>query len=175
MAEKFTFFWKSRLSQWHPSAFTLCGISFTCAEQYMMYAKARLFGDRDAAERILASKGPEEHQAIGRMVEGFDETIWVLFREGIAFAGNYARFSQDSAARELLFKTNGTTLVEVSPYDRVWGIGLAADDPRSCDRARWLGLNLLGEALTRVRQVLIWEHWGIQIIGAEVVEGGSEA
>ncbi|MBL8863927.1 MAG: NADAR family protein [Planctomycetia bacterium] len=158
MAEAFTFFWKHRLSQWHPARFVVGGIAFNCAEQYMMYAKAMLFGDRDAAERILVAESPREQQAIGRTVRGFDESVWMLFREGIVFAGNYARFDQNADQRELLFATRGTTLVEASPHDRVWGIGLAADDPRANDRAQWQGLNLLGEALTRVREALLWER-----------------
>lgn len=158
MAEAFTFFWKHRLSQWHPARFVVGGIAFNCAEQYMMYAKAKLFGDRDAAERILVAESPREQQAIGRTVRGFDESVWILFREGIVFAGNYARFDQNADQRELLFATRGTTLVEASPHDRVWGIGLAADDPRANDRAQWQGLNLLGEALTRVREALLWER-----------------
>ena len=158
MAEAFTFFWKHRLSQWHRSPFSIGGVTFTHAEQYMMYAKAMLFADRAAADQILAAETPREQQAIGRTVRGFDESVWVLFREGIVFAGNYARFSQNADDRELLFATRGTTLVEASPHDRVWGIGLAADDPRALDRKQWLGLNLLGEALTRVREALLWEH-----------------
>ena len=158
MAETFTFFWKSRLSQWHSSPFVVGGVTFTYAEQYMMYAKALLFCDRAAANRILTAKTPKEQQAIGRTVQGFDEATWALFREGIVFAGNYARFSQNPEQRELLFATCGTTLVEASPDDRVWGIGLAADDSRALDRSQWLGLNLLGEALTRVRECLRWEQ-----------------
>lgn len=158
MAEAFTFFWKHRLSQWHPARFVVGGIAFNCAEQYMMYAKAMLFGDRDAAGQILVTESPREQQAIGRTVRGFDESVWMLFREGIVFAGNYARFDQNADQRELLFATRGTTLVEASPHDRVWGIGLAADDPRANDRAQWQGLNLLGEALTRVREALLWER-----------------
>jgi ribA/ribD-fused uncharacterized protein len=156
--EAFTFFWKSRLSQWQRSPFVLGGVAFTHAEQYMMYAKALLFGDRDAAAQIQAAETPREQQAIGRTVRGFDEAVWVMFREGVVFAGNYARFSQNPEQRELLFATRGTTLVEASPHDRVWGIGLAADDSRARDRSQWLGLNLLGEALTRVREALLWEH-----------------
>ena len=158
MAEAFTFFWKHRLSQWHRAPFVLGGVTFTCAEQHMMHAKALLFGDREAAARILAAETPREQQAIGREVRGYDEAVWVLFREGIVFAGNHARFGQNPDQRELLFATRGTTLVEASPHDRVWGIGLAADDPRALDRSQWLGLNLLGGALTRVREALLWEH-----------------
>jgi ribA/ribD-fused uncharacterized protein len=158
MAETFTFFWKSRLSQWHRAPFVLGGTTFAYGEQYMMYAKALLFGDREAADRVLAAETPAEQQADGRTVRGFDEAAWVLFREGIVFSGNYARFSQNPDQRELLFATRGTTLVEASPHDRVWGIGLAADDPRARDRSQWHGLNLLGDALTRVRQVLLWDQ-----------------
>ena len=157
MAEAFTFFWKSALSQWHLAPFTVGGVRFTHAEQFMMYAKALLFGDRDAAERILKSATPREQQAIGRTVRGFDEAVWILFREGIVFQGNHARFAQNPDQWELLLATRGTTLVEASPHDQVWGIGLAADDPRARDRAPWRGLNLLGQALTRVRESLLWE------------------
>ena len=158
MAEVFTFFWKHRLSQWHRAPFAIGGVTFTHAEQYMMYAKALLFGDREAADKILASESPREQQGIGRAVRGFDESVWVMFREGIVYDGNSARFRQNPDQQELLFATRRTTLVEASPHDRVWGIGLAADDPRAQDRAQWLGLNLLGEALTRVREALLWEQ-----------------
>ena len=144
MAEAFTFFWKHRLSQWQRAPFVVGGVTFDCAEQYMMYAKAMLFGDRETAERILAAETPREQQAIGRQVRGFDDTVWVLFREGIVFAGNYARFSQHSEQRELLFSTRGTTLVESSPNDRVWGIGLSAKDPRALDRSQWQGSTFSG-------------------------------
>ncbi|QVL31383.1 NADAR family protein [Telmatocola sphagniphila] len=156
MAEQFTFFWKHRLSQWQHAPFVLGGITFTHAEQYMMYAKALLFSDREAAGRILAAETPREQQEIGRRVRGYDESVWVLFREGIVFTANYARFSQNEDQRELLFSTRGTTLVEASPHDRIWGIGLSADDPRARDRSQWLGLNLLGEVLMRVREALLW-------------------
>ena len=158
MVEAFTFFWRSPLSQWQRSSFVIGGVTFTHAEQFMMYAKALLFGDRDAAESILRATTPREQQAIGRTARGFDEAVWELFREGIVYQANFARFSQNPEQREALFATRGTTLVEASPHDRVWGIGLAADDPRALDRSQWRGLNLLGEALTRVREVLLWEQ-----------------
>ncbi len=158
MAETFTFFWKSPLSQWQRSPFVIGGIAFTHAEQFMMYSKALVFGDRESAESILRTVSPREQQAIGRTVRGFEEATWVLFREGIVFQANYARFSQNAEHRELLFATRGTTLVEASPHDQVWGIGLAADDPRALVRSQWRGLNLLGQALTRVREALFWEQ-----------------
>jgi ribA/ribD-fused uncharacterized protein len=158
MAEKFTFFWKSPLSQWQRSSFVIGGVTFSHAEQFMMYAKAKLFGDHEAAVKILQALTPREQQAVGRTVRGFDESVWILFREGIVYQANYARFSQNPDQRELLFATCGTTLVEASPHDQIWGIGLAADDPHALDRKQWRGLNLLGQALTRVREALLWEQ-----------------
>ena len=156
--ETFTLFWHGPFSQWHPSPFVLGSIRFTHAEQLMMYAKAMLFGDRETASQILKVKTPKEQKALGRQVKGFDEAIWLLFREGVVFNGSYAKYSQNPQLRETLFATRGTTLVEASPVDTVWGIGLAEDDPRARDRTQWRGLNLLGEALTRVREVLLWEQ-----------------
>jgi ribA/ribD-fused uncharacterized protein len=156
--EVFTLFWNGPFSQWHPSRFVVGGVTFSHAEQFMMYAKAMLFGDREAADRILKAKTPREQKALGRQVKGFDESVWILFREGIVFDGSYAKYSQNAELRDVLLATRGTTLVEASPTDRVWGIGLPEDDPRARDRTQWRGLNLLGEALTRVREVLLWEQ-----------------
>ncbi len=158
MSEAFTFFWKSPLSQWQRAPFVIGGVTFTHAEQFMMYAKALLFSDRVAADAILRATTPREQQAIGRTVKNFDEAVWAMFREGVVYQANYARFSQNPEQLALLFATRGTTLVEASPHDLVWGIGLAADDPRASDRTQWRGLNLLGHALTQVREALLWEQ-----------------
>ena len=156
--EKFTFFWKSPLGQWNRSLFTIGGITFTHAEQFMMYAKAVLFGDHEAATRILNAVKPSEQQAIGRTVRNYDSQVWEMFREGIVYDGNYAKFSQNPEQRELLLATRGTTLVEASPEDLIWGIGLLEDDPQAMDRTQWRGINLLGQVLTRVREALLYEQ-----------------
>jgi ribA/ribD-fused uncharacterized protein len=163
MAESFTFFWKSPLSQWQRAPFVVGGICFTHAEQCMMHAKALLFGDRESAAAILQAATPREQQALGRTVRGFDEAVWALFREGVVYQANLARFAQNPDQSELLFATRGTTLVEASPHDAIWGIALAADDPRALDRSQWRGLNLLGQALTQVREALLWEHSRTQV------------
>lgn len=156
--ETFTLFWNGPFSQWHPCSFTLGGLRFGHAEQFMMYSKALLFGDRDTAAKILATETPKEQKELGRAVKGYDEARWQLFREGIVYTGNHAKFTQDAELCDVLLATRGTTLVEASPYDRIWGIGLGEEDPRARDRAQWQGLNLLGEALTRVREAIAWER-----------------
>jgi hypothetical protein len=150
----FVFFWNEWPSQWHPAPFTLDGVTYSCCEQYMMSEKARLFGDAETRAKILASVSPREHKALGRQVKGFDATRWTAVCREIVYLANRAKFTQHEDLRALLLATGGKTLVEASPTDRIWGIGLAAEDPRATDRAAWRGKNWLGEALMRVRAEL---------------------
>lgn len=153
--EKFTFFWRGPFSQWHPSRFVVDGITYTHAEQFMMAEKARLFGDDDALARILAAKSPRTQKQLGRGVANYDEQRWQAVRMDVVYRGSLAKFGQNKDLMDRLLATAGTTLVEASPYDKIWGIGLRADDPRAQSRATWQGLNLLGETLTRVREEVL--------------------
>ncbi|MFE6921310.1 NADAR family protein [Nocardia sp. NPDC057663] len=144
----------SCLSQWWPAAFVVDGAEFTSAEHYMMWRKALLFDDARTAARVLEVKHPSEAKKLGRQIRDFDETVWERARFEIVVAGNVAKFGQDDALRTYLLGTGARVLVEASPVDRIWGIGLAADDPRAADPAQWRGLNLLGFALMRARSVL---------------------
>lgn len=156
--ERFTLFWNGPFSQWEPSPFRIGGRSFSHAEQFMMHAKAVLFGDQNRAVDILAATTPKEMKVLGRQVEGYDRGIWEMFREGVVYTGSYAKYTQNPDMCAALLATQGTTLVEASPYDTVWGIGLAEDDPRAHDRTQWMGLNLLGQTLTRVREAIAFEQ-----------------
>lgn len=162
---KLLFFWGHRpppgggvgkgcLSQWWPVGFTVGDIDYRSAEHFMMEQKARLFGDDAVAERVLAAASPGEAKALGRRVRDFDEEIWARDRYDIVVRGNSAKFSQHPALREYLVGTGRRTLVEASPVDRVWGIGVAADDERAGRPSAWPGLNLLGFALMEVRALL---------------------
>ncbi|MFD4430098.1 NADAR family protein [Nocardia sp. NPDC058497] len=144
----------SCLSQWWPTVFVVDGTEFTSAEHYMMWRKALLFDDERIAARVLEVKHPSEAKKLGRQIRGFDETAWEQARFEIVVAGNVAKFGQDAALRTYLLGTGSRVLVEASPVDRIWGIGLAADDPRAADPAQWRGLNLLGFALMRARSIL---------------------
>jgi len=152
----YTFFFTeaSPFSQWYRCTFEAGGHTFGCAEQFMMHGKALLFDDAEVAAKILAAKHPREHKALGRKVKNFDDAKWKRAREQIVMTGNRAKFTQNAELRELLLATKGTTLVEASPYDRIWGIGLAASDPRAQDAAQWKGQNLLGKILTALRDEL---------------------
>ena len=152
----FTFFFTeaSPFSQWYRCTFEAGGHTFSCAEQYMMHGKALLFSDADMATQILAAAHPRQHKALGRKVRNFDDATWKRDREAIVLAGNRAKFTQNPTLLDQLLATRGTTLVEASPYDRIWGIGLSATDPRAQDPAQWRGQNLLGRILTQLRDEL---------------------
>ena len=141
----------SCLSQWWPSPFTVDGVTYATAEHWMMAGKARLFDDEDALARVLAAGHPSEAKKAGRLVRGFDEETWTRERFGIVVEGSVHKFAADEELRGFLLGTGERVLVEASPVDRVWGIGLAADDPAAEDPERWRGPNLLGFALMEAR------------------------
>jgi ribA/ribD-fused uncharacterized protein len=148
------FFWKHRLSQWHMVNFVVDGTTYCNCEQYMMRQKALLFHDTETAEKIMATTNPKTHQQLGRQVKNFDQDVWNGQKEYIVYKANLARFTQSAECRELLLSTGNKTLVEASPYDRVWGIGLGKDDPLAQNESTWKGQNLLGKVLTQVRDEL---------------------
>ncbi|HEX7658387.1 MAG TPA: NADAR family protein [Pseudonocardiaceae bacterium] len=162
---QYLFFWGHRarrdgaigrecLSQWWPATFTVDGLTYSSAEQFMMASKARLFGDEVTAERIMETTSPKMAKALGRSVKGFDEETWIANRCGIVIKGNVAKFGQDRDLFEYLIGTHHRVLVEATP-DRIWGIGVAANDDRASQPSRWEGLNLLGFALMDARDLLI--------------------
>jgi ribA/ribD-fused uncharacterized protein len=162
---EFVFFWRHRappdgaigepcLSQWWPATFEVEGVVYPTAEHYMMAEKARLFDDAETLQRILATKDPAKVKSRGRDVRGFDEERWCRHRFEIVVRGNVAKFGQHDDLRAYLLGTGDQVLVEASPRDRVWGIGLGAEDPAASDVRRWRGLNLLGFALMCARSAL---------------------
>lgn len=184
-SEKYTFFreTKSPFSQWYKTNFIgetslIEGVSdlyqlkkehilnnlfpfesqeYTSAEQFMMYHKAIIFLDRDMAEKIMKTNNVSKIKELGRNVKNFDENVWNYYRSKVVYEGNKAKFSQNPILKQELFKTRGTTLVESSPNDNIWGIGLHEEDKRVLKRENWLGKNLLGEILTIIRIELMHE------------------
>ncbi|MFG2992159.1 NADAR family protein [Streptomyces sp. NPDC048257] len=144
----------SCLSQWWPADFTVGDVRYATAEHWMMAGKARLFGDAGAERAALEAKSPAAAKKVGRLVRGFDDAIWKRERFALVVEGSVHKFGSDPALRGYLLGTGNRVLVEASPMDRIWGIGLAADDERALDPARWRGLNLLGFALMEAREQL---------------------
>jgi len=156
--EQFTLFWGSNFSQWAKSSFEIDGVVFNTAEQFMMYKKALLFNDFKQAELIMDSSNPRIQKQLGREVSGFDSDRWKKYCKSFVYEANYAKFIQNLDMLKELIATDGTTLVEASPEDKVWGIGLAADNPKAQSRDTWEGTNWLGEILTNVRDEIMITH-----------------
>lgn len=159
---EFTFFWDGPLSQWEPSSFEIDGVEYNCAEQYMMASKAKLFDDEEILDEIMDAEDPDTQKSLGRRVSNFDQDIWEEEEDNgyprcwnIVWRGNMAKFSQNPHLLNDLLATKETLIVEASPYDCVWGVGLRAGDPRIKNRENWRGSNWLGEVLTVVRSFLI--------------------
>ncbi len=171
--EDFVLFWghrpskdglitKTCFSQWYLCHFQIGHLRFCCMEQYMMYRKAILFKDDKIAEKILASDSPSEMKRLGRRVANFNEDKWNENKYDIVVLGNYFKFIQNRRLLNYLFSTKNSVLVEASPEDKIWGIGLSAENPDALDVEKWQGENLLGFALMEVRenlkQILKNEH-----------------
>ena len=144
----------SCLSQWYPAAFQIDGIGYPTAEHWMMASKARLFGDNETLAQILGSPDPKAAKALGRTVRNFEGGVWDAQARRLVAEGNLAKFGQNAELRTWLLATEEQVLVEASPFDRIWGIGLAATDPRAAHPETWDGQNLLGFALMDVRAEL---------------------
>ena len=164
---KWLFFWghtpskdgsvsKSCFSQWwEGNPFKVGDVTYSTAEHYMMAEKARLFGDMDSLQLILRARTPAEAKKLGRKVADFDEPTWVAARYDIVFQANLAKFTQHPQLNSFLLQTGDRVLVEASPFDRIWGIGMASSSPHAEQPEKWKGLNLLGFALMDVREHLL--------------------
>jgi ribA/ribD-fused uncharacterized protein len=67
------------------------------------------------------------------------------------YEGNLAKFTQNKDLKEEMLATGDKIFVEASPLDNIWGIGLDENAEGVENPSFWLGLNLLGQALTLVK------------------------
>ncbi len=162
---KFLFFWghqpnkdgsigKSCFSQWWKSEFIIDRIIYKTAEHYMMAEKARFFNDDEILKQILKVEHPHDAKKLGRKVKNFDASIWDKEKFKVVVKGNYAKFSQHEELKMFLLNTNERILVEASPRDRIWGIGMGQSNEKVMNPNLWRGHNLLGYVLMEVRDML---------------------
>ena len=140
------------LSNWYLSEFTVDGIKFSSMEQYMMYEKAVLFRDLEVAEKILQTNNVAEIKALGRVVQHFDDKIWIKVREEIVYRGVLEKFCHNPELAEKLEKTGEEIIAECAVKDRIWGIGRSMKDENRFCIDKWRGQNLLGKILMQVRE-----------------------
>lgn len=142
---------KPCFSQWWPCHFEVNGDVYKTAEHFMMAEKARVFDDEEMRQEILKAEKPGQAKKFGRQVRGFDSEAWNQARSEIVVTGNVAKFGQNSEMREFLLGTGDAVLVEASPRDRIWGIGMGANHENAQHPKNWRGQNLLGFALMEAR------------------------
>ena len=145
---------KACFSQWYDCWFMVGDVDYHTTEQYMMASKALLFGDEETYREIMEAEGPDRYKKLGRKVRGFESAVWDDKKYGIVVEGNKAKFSQNPELKEFLLSTGDALLVEASPYDTIWGIGLDMKTAMSGSVDEWKGENLLGCALMEVRDWL---------------------
>ena len=148
---------KAVLASGFPAQFNVEGIEYFTAEHYMMAQKAKLFNDKEIFAQILQVKHPNEAKQLGRKVRNYNEQIWQEKRFDIVAQANFAKFSQHPELKKFLLATKDRILIEASPVDKIWGVGMAQDHPHIQDPSLWQGLNLLDFALIHVRELLLTE------------------
>ena len=161
ITDKYVFFWGEEFSNFFP-----CTIkyehnkkeyTFSSSEQLFMWLKAKTFKDDEIAREILKADTPHNAKKLGRKVRGFDTTIWEEHREIAMRLAVWNKFSQNQELRNFFLdeRFDNKIFVEASPFDKIWGIGLAENDELADDEKNWKGLNLLGKCLNNVREELI--------------------
>ena len=146
---------KSCFSQWFPCSFTIDEVTYPSAEHFMMAEKARLFDDSENLEKILTASSPALAKKLGRLVKNFDAATWNKESFDIVYRGNFAKFGQNQDFKEFLINTGNKIIVEASPFDKIWGIGMKQQNEKIHDPLLWNGLNLLGFALMKTRDELV--------------------
>jgi ribA/ribD-fused uncharacterized protein len=151
------YFWNSIYSQWYntKNQFMEDGIPYQNAEQYMMLGKARVFGAWEILAKMKKTDNPRVIKQLGREIKNFSDEVWDKHKMDIVTRGNFLKFSQNPDLLEILIEHKDLTLVEASPQDPVWGIGLHWDDDAVLDEKNWKGQNLLGQCIMRARDEIL--------------------
>lgn len=154
VTDKYVLFWNGIYSNWYPCTFVYKGITFNCSEQAMMWEKAMTFGDEHHAKVILSTDDPQVQKKAGRLIENYDNEKWEEVRYQLVVDILVQKFEQNEVLLDELISTGNKILVEASPYDVIWGIGLGEQDPKALNESAWRGQNLLGKAVMDVRKLL---------------------
>lgn len=164
--EEIVLFWDGYLSNWYIAPFVVDGVRYNCVEQYMMAEKARTFDDKRTEKAIMDTPWPKSQKELGRQVTGYNEVVWAEKRAGVVLKATMAKFLQHEDLKKKLLATGKAVIAEASPYDTLWGIGLAEADPKAKDPKQWRGKNLLGAVIMMAREL---------IAGTEATDRGVQA
>lgn len=137
----------------YPNSF----VEFNCCEQYMMANKAAIFDDLETFKKIMSTKSPQQQKDLGREVKKFHPPLWDGLKFAVVYRGNLLKFTQSPELKAFLKSFNPHTIfAEASYFDSIWGIGLSSDEVDALDISKWRGQNLLGKAITMVRDNLLY-------------------
>ncbi len=150
----YDFFWGGPFSNWYPSNFVVDGKTFNCGEQFMMYTKAMTFGDKEIAEEIMNTSNPRDQKKLGRQVRNYDDKVWEQVRFKKVKKGLMEKYKQDPFFNNYLKERKDKIIVEASPYDAIWGIGLSENDPNILEKKEKWGQNLLGKCIMEIADEL---------------------
>ena len=133
------------------------GHIFHCGESLFMFLKAKYFGDEDIAMEILKnSKNPRFCKELGRLVRNYNDGKWSSVRYDVMLFVVLMKLRSSKEIRDHYKKLidEGYEFVEASPYDKIWGCGLAENDLRILDKSKWRGSNLLGTVYNNAHEIL---------------------
>lgn len=152
--DEFVFFWGGSFSNFSKvsEGVEYKGKIFPTSEHAFMYGKALQFKDLDIAKQLETAKTPKDAKRLGRKVKGYDDEVWSDVRYEIMKEVCLSKYTRSPYHKRQLLNTGTKELVEASPYDKVWGIGMSKDDNGVEDRRNWKGENLLGKVLMEVRE-----------------------
>ena len=150
------YFWTNWLSNWKICKIVdpITNLEFTSTEQIYMWYKAHFFNDADTRKQLEAKLTPKQAKDLGRVVKNYQDDLWECVRFDYMVYSNYLKYTQNPDLKEKLLATGEKVLVEASPYDKVWGVGLLASNPLILDDKNWTGRNLLGKSIMKVRNMI---------------------
>lgn len=162
ITDKYVFFWGEEFSNFYPCIinFSINGENkiFHSSEQFFMWLKAKTFNDEKIANEILNTQNPAKAKRLGRKVNGFSEEIWAEKRKNAMKLALRHKFSDSNPKLKSFIldkRFNNKEFVEASPFDIIWGIGIAENDDFADEKENWRGLNLLGVCLNEIREELL--------------------
>ncbi len=153
LTQSIIYFWKPEqddgyLGNWYTAPFTIEGKLFHNSEHYFMWKKVMLF-EPTQEDKILVATDSKTMKDIGQKIKNYDDAIWSAERYKIMVESLMHKFSQNEDLKKRLLATGTCDLVEASPFDKIWGIGITKSQALAGVKGK--GQNLLGKALMEVR------------------------
>lgn len=145
------YFWGSIFSNFFFMPIRYKGIKFPTTEHAFMWEKANYFDDKIIANMILDIPHPNGAKSLGREIKNYNDKEWSKVRYDYMLEVNRVKWKM---LKDVLVLTENKIIVEASPTDRIWGVGLSQENPKILDQSNWLGENLLGKVIMQIRDEL---------------------